>query len=58
MLIKIDIFKLLTLVIEYSTYIYQSDRDDDDMQSDINKIVKWYKTWFMELSPEKCKVMH
>ena len=28
------------------------------MQSDINKIVKWCKTWSMELSPEKCKVMH
>ena len=28
------------------------------MQSDINKIVKWCKTSSMELSPEKCKIMH
>ena len=31
---------------------------DDDMQSDINKIVKWCETRSMELSAEKCKVMH
>ena len=35
-----------------------TDRDDDDMQSDINNIVKWCETWSMELSPEKCKFMH
>ena len=35
-----------------------ADRDDDDMQSNINKIVKWCKTWSMELTPEKCKGMH
>ena len=28
-----------------------TDRDDDDMQSDINRIVRWCKTWYMELSP-------
>ena len=28
------------------------------MQFDINKIVKWFYTWSMELSPEKCKIMH
>jgi hypothetical protein len=28
------------------------------MQTDIDKIVGWCKTWSMELSPEKCKVMH
>ena len=33
-----------------------TDRDDDDMKFDINKIVKWCKTWSMELSLEKCKV--
>ena len=27
------------------------------MQSDIKKLIKWCKTWSMELSPEKCKVM-
>ena len=41
------------LIVELGT-----DWGDDDMQSDINKIVKWWKTWSMELSPEKCKVMH
>ena len=35
-----------------------TDRDNDDMQTDIDKIVGWCKTWSMELSPEKCKVMH
>ena len=33
-------------------------RDDEDMQFDISKIVKWCETWSMELSPEKFKVMH
>ena len=28
------------------------------MQSDVNMIVEWCETWYMELSPEKCKVMH
>ena len=31
----------------------RADRDDGDMQSDINKIVKWCETWSMKLSPEK-----
>ena len=35
-----------------------ADRHDDDIQSDIKKIVKWCKTWSIELTPEKCKVMH
>ena len=29
-----------------------------DMQTDINKIVEWCNTWSMELSTEKCQVMH
>ena len=41
------------LIVEIGT-----DRENDDMQSEINKIVKWCETWSMELSPEKCKVMH
>ena len=45
--------RVIKLIVELGT-----DRDYDDMQSDINKIVKWCETWFMELSPEKCKVMH
>ena len=28
------------------------------MQYDINRIVRWCEAWSMELSPEKCKVMH
>ena len=28
------------------------------MQSNINRIVKWCEIWSMELSPEKCKIMH
>ena len=28
-----------------------NDRDDDHMQYDINRIVKWCETWYMELSP-------
>ena len=28
------------------------------MQTDIDKIVEWCKTWSMELSPEKYKIMH
>ena len=39
------------LAVELWTY-----QDDDDIQSDINKIVKWCDTWFMLLSREKCKV--
>ena len=35
-----------------------TDLDDDDMQFEINKIVKWCETWSMEISLEKCKVMH
>ena len=35
-----------------------ADRDDDDMQSDIKKIVKWCETWSMELNSESCKIMH
>ena len=50
-------FKLYTddgkLIVELGT-----DQDDKDMQSYINKIIKWCETWSMELSPEKCKVMH
>ena len=41
------------LIVELGT-----DLNDDDMQSDINKIVECYGTWSMELSPERCKVMH
>ena len=41
------------LIVELGT-----DRDNDDMQSDINRIVRWCETWYMELGPEKCKVMH
>ena len=36
------------LIVELGT-----DRDDDDMQHNINMIVKWCETWYMELSPEK-----
>ena len=28
------------------------------MQTDMEKKVEWCKTWSMELSQEKCKVMH
>ena len=35
-----------------------TDWENDLMQTDIDKIVEWYKTWSIELSPEKCKVMH
>ena len=28
------------------------------MQTDIDGIVEWYKTWSMELSPEISKIMH
>ena len=41
------------LVVERGT-----DRDDDDMQSDINKIVNWGETCAIDSSPEKYKVMH
>ena len=34
------------------------DRDDKDKQYVINRIVKWCETWSMEISPEKCKIMH
>ena len=37
--------------------IVETDRDDDDMQCDINRKVKG-ETWPMELSPEKFKIMH
>ena len=54
---QLDKFKLNAdnekLIVELGT-----DRDDDDMQSDINKIVKWCETWSMKLSPEKYKSMH
>ena len=35
-----------------------ADRDDDDMQFNINRIVKWCETWSIELSLEKYKIMH
>ena len=38
----------LKVIVELGT-----DRVDDDMQSDINKIFEWCETWSMELSPEK-----
>jgi hypothetical protein len=41
------------LIVELGT-----DRDNDDMQADINRIIEWCETWSMELSPEKCKIMH
>ena len=41
------------LMVEFGT-----DQGDDNMQYDINRIVKWCETWSMEISPEKCKVMH
>ena len=47
------IILICTLLVELGTYW-----DNDDMQTDIDKIVGWCKTWSMELSPEKCKVMH
>ena len=34
-----------------------TDQDDDDMQSNINMIVKRCETWSVEFSPEQCKVM-
>ena len=36
----------------------RTDTDSDEAQDDINKIINWCKIWSMELSPEKCKVMH
>ena len=35
-----------------------ADRDNDDIQNNINRITVWCETWFMELRFEKCKVMH
>ena len=37
---------------------FGTDRDTDDVQSDLNKKVRQCETWSMELSPEKCNVMH
>ena len=31
-----------------------TDRDNDDMQSDINKIINWCETWSMKFSQETC----
>ena len=41
------------LIVELGT-----DRDDDDMQYDKNRTVKWCETWSMESSPEKLKIIH
>ena len=36
----------------------RNDRDDGDVQSHINRIVKWCEAWSMEPCPEKYKGMH
>ena len=41
------------LIVELGT-----DRDDDGMQSYINRVVKRCEAWSMEVSPKKCKVMN
>jgi hypothetical protein len=38
--------------------IIKNDLDSQNLQEDLNKLVKWSTDWRMLFNPDKCKVMH
>ena len=38
--------------------VIEGERDQDDFQSDLDKLVEWSEAWQMKFNFDKCKVMH